>query len=220
MRNTFVCFVLAACVAAVAASTARAADACCGGKHGGLCGCLCCDGAEPTAKCLAQHPECVDDAGKTPGANDETLPPIENLVHFRFNGETKRVIDGGNLVVWKDNKQVKVRLAGIACPSRGQPFADAARKFTAAAVGKKKAVDVEVTGVDKTGRLLAQVTTPDGKNLNRELIKAGLAWSDNRNAPTDRELETLQAEARATGVGLWADPDPVPPWQWKKPKKQ
>jgi len=32
------------------------------------------------------------------------------------------------------------------------------------------------------------------------------------------ELEKLEKEAREAQRGLWADPSPVPPWEWRKQK--
>lgn len=35
-------------------------------------------------------------------------------------------------------------------------------------------------------------------------------------APGDNVLERLETEAREAGKGLWVDPAPVPPWEWRK----
>ena len=75
---------------------------------------------------------------------------------------------------------------------------------------------MEPTDRDQYGRLVADVILPDGRNLNRELVRAGLAWWYRRYAPHDAELEALEAEARAARRGLWADPHPVPPWEWRR----
>ncbi len=57
---------------------------------------------------------------------------------------------------------------------------------------------------------------PDGKNLNHEIVKAGFAWWFRKYAPKDKVLEELEPQARAARRGLWADPRPVPPWEWRK----
>jgi hypothetical protein len=35
-------------------------------------------------------------------------------------------------------------------------------------------------------------------------------------APSDTVLEGLEMEAREGRIGLWADPQSVPPWAWRK----
>jgi endonuclease YncB( thermonuclease family) len=57
----------------------------------------------------------------------------------------------------------------------------------------------------------------DGRNVNRELIRLGWAWWF-RKYSHDVTLGTLEAEARASGRGLWADPHPIPPWEWRTSK--
>ena len=69
-------------------------------------------------------------------------------------------------------------------------------------------------GRDDYDRELAEVFLPDGRSLNRELVAAGFAWWFRRHS-TDRGLEALEREARAARRGLWADPNPVPPWAFR-----
>lgn len=35
-------------------------------------------------------------------------------------------------------------------------------------------------------------------------------------APADTTLKRLEAEARTAKAGLWADPKPIPPWEWRR----
>jgi endonuclease YncB( thermonuclease family) len=63
---------------------------------------------------------------------------------------------------------------------------------------------------------LAEVILPDGRNLNHELVKAGLGWWFRKYAPHDEELEQLEKEARAAKRGLWSDPHANLPWEFRK----
>ncbi len=74
--------------------------------------------------------------------------------------------------------------------------------------------------VDRFGRTVGEVTLPDGRVLNHELVRAGLAWWYRRYAPEDDTLKQLEAEARQAKRGLWADPNPVSPWEWRVMRKQ
>lgn len=61
------------------------------------------------------------------------------------------------------------------------------------------------------------VVLPDGLTiLNEELIKAGLAWWDERHAPTAKDYRSVEIAARAKRRGLWSDSEPVPPWEWRE----
>lgn len=67
---------------------------------------------------------------------------------------------------------------------------------------------------DCYGRTLAEVLLPDGRSLNQALLKAGLAWWF-RKYSKDVRLEAMEQEARFAKRGLWAEPHPVPPWEWR-----
>ena len=47
----------------------------------------------------------------------------------------------------------------------------------------------------------------------------GWCWWYRKYAPGDTVLEGLEKEARKSKKGLWADPQPVPPWEWRKQRK-
>jgi len=38
-------------------------------------------------------------------------------------------------------------------------------------------------------------------------------------APGDMVLEGLEKEVREAKKGLWVDPKPVPPWEWRSDKR-
>src|SRR2546425_10646259 len=82
-----------------------------------------------------------------------------------------------------------------------------------------KVVRVEVKDFDRYGRTVADVILPNGRVLNQELVAAGLAWWYRQYAPHDDKLRKLEDSARREKRGLWADPNPVPPWCYRKQKK-
>jgi len=126
-----------------------------------------------------------------------------------------RILDGDTLEVLRDGRAERVRLWGIDCPERGQAFGSAARRFTGdLAFGQN--VVLRSHGTDRYGRLLAEVILPDGRNLNQELVRAGLAWWYREYASEALELARLEQEARAARRGLWSDADPLPPWEFRR----
>ena len=73
---------------------------------------------------------------------------------------------------------------------------------------------------DRWDRLVGVVWC-DGKDTNLNMIDRGMAWHFKRYAheqsPDDREAySAAEIAAQASRRGLWSDPDPVPPWEWRK----
>jgi endonuclease YncB( thermonuclease family)/methylphosphotriester-DNA--protein-cysteine methyltransferase len=135
-----------------------------------------------------------------------------------FSGKVVAITDGDTLTVLHNNTQVKIRLHGIDCPEKGQPFGTKAKQFTSE-LAFGKVVNFLNFGTDQYGRAVGVVILPDGKNLNQELVRAGFAWWYRKYAPDVKELEKLETEAREAKRGLWVDPDPVPPWEWRQGKR-
>jgi endonuclease YncB( thermonuclease family) len=109
----------------------------------------------------------------------------------------------------------RIRLWGIDCPESRQAFGTRAKQFTGdLAFGKT--VTVRVRDIDRYKRTVAEIILPDGKNLNQEIVRAGLAWWYQQYARRELILRDLEQDARAAKVGLWADSKPVPPWEWRK----
>ena len=131
----------------------------------------------------------------------------------RFPARVTSVVDGDSLEVERSGELLRLRLHGIDCPEWDQPYGRAARRFTAG-LASGELVSVVPIDEDEYGRVVAEVFLPDGRSLNRELVRAGLAWWYRRYAD-DVELKRLEAEARKGRRGLWGDPDPVPPWVWR-----
>jgi len=67
---------------------------------------------------------------------------------------------------------------------------------------------------------VAEVILPDSRSLNRELVRAGMAWWYRQYARNDTPLAQLEAEAKAAKRGLWSDPQAVAPWEWRKQRRR
>ena len=142
-----------------------------------------------------------------------TLAPAFTMAAFR--GKVVGVADGDTITALRDDKTTsRIRLHGIDAPEKGQPFGNRAKQY-ASELTFGNIVTVEPTDRDQYGRIVADVRLPDGRSLNREMVRAGLAWWYRRYSH-DPELARLEAEARAARRGLWADPHPVPPWEWRR----
>jgi micrococcal nuclease len=126
------------------------------------------------------------------------------------------IADGDTLTVLTGRKtQLRIRLAGIDAPESGQDFGMRAKQASSnLAFGKT--VTVIERDTDRYGRTVADILLPDGRSLNRELVGQGMAWWYRKYAATDAVLCRIEAEARQARRGLWSQPGPVPPWDWRK----
>lgn len=55
----------------------------------------------------------------------------------------------------------------------------------------------------------------DGRVVNEELLRAGLAWVFVKYCKVDRYYN-IEADAGKRRVGLWVDREPVAPWEWRR----
>ncbi len=130
-------------------------------------------------------------------------------------GPVVSVLDGDTIEVLHNKHPERIRLNGIDCPEKGQAYGQRAKQaMSALAFGKE--VTVQTHGHDKYSRTIGDVILPDGANVNHELVKQGWCWWYRKYAPGDTMLEKLEADAREVKAGLWKDPNPIPPWVFRK----
>jgi endonuclease YncB( thermonuclease family) len=132
-------------------------------------------------------------------------------------GRVVNVSDGDTLTLLVDTKQVKVRLDAIDAPERGQAYGRRAQESLAELCAKRTA-RVVPKGLDRYGRTVGIIVC-DGVEANSEQVKRGMAWVFDRYAPRNSPLYGLQREAQATRRGLWSDPRPIAPWDWRQRRR-
>ena len=125
------------------------------------------------------------------------------------------IVDGDTIdVLTADNEQVRIRLDSIDTPEPKQAFANAAKQHTSSLVFGK------MLTVHKTGthfeRQVAFVFAGD-VDVCSELVSVGLAWNSVKYSKSET-LPAIEQVARDKGLGLWADAEPVPPWEFRKQK--
>lgn len=133
-----------------------------------------------------------------------------------FIGKVVGVKDGDTIEVLFEGKSQTIRLVDIDCPEKKQAFGSKAKQFTSDLCFDKE-VNVESNGKrDRYERILGTVYI-ENKNLNQELVKAGLAWHYKKYS--DKQIfADLEQTARENKIGLWADSNPIAPWDFR-PKR-
>jgi endonuclease YncB( thermonuclease family) len=134
-------------------------------------------------------------------------------------GQVVAITDGDTIKILTPAKeQIKVRLADIDTPERGQPYGRKARHVLGEKIHRRQ-VEVEEVATDRYRRLVGRVFL-NGRNINAEMVEDGAAWVY-RKYSDDPVLLRLERQAREQGRGLWAlQPDQrVPPWEWRKMRR-
>ncbi len=134
-------------------------------------------------------------------------------------GKVIKVSDGDTITVLDSNNQKhKVRLKGIDAPESQQLYGDISTQSLAELVYDKEVV-VNWDKKDKYYRILGRVVI-DGRNINYEQLKKGLAWyykQYEKDLSDEDKQKYSEAEgfAKNYGIGLWADSNSIPPWEFR-----
>lgn len=137
-----------------------------------------------------------------------------------IQGRVVGLADGDTITVLDASKsQHRIRLQGIDAPESRQAFGARSRQHLSDLVFNKE-VSVEWEKRDRYGRVLGKVLV-GGRDACLAQVQAGMAWHykyyQDEQSPEDRRLYAeAEREAREARRGLWSDPDPVPPWDFRR----
>jgi micrococcal nuclease len=148
------------------------------------------------------------------------LVATSSCANESYQAKVVSVSDGDTIKVLHQGKQVRIRLYGIDTPERGQAFGRKATKFTANRVAGK-IVTVIHMDTDRYGRAVAIVKSPnDPETVNAALVRNGFAWVYRKYCRANFCSDWIDYErnARSKRVGLWLDPNPMPPWEYRRRK--
>jgi endonuclease YncB( thermonuclease family) len=135
-----------------------------------------------------------------------------------IHGRVVGISDGDTFTLLDaSNTQFKIRLAAIDAPEKAQPFGQRGQQQLSHLCYGKSA-SVKVVSVDRYGRTVGDIDCA-GINANQAMIQSGLAWVYRKYDKGYEHLYALEEEARNSRRGLWADSNPIAPWDWRKAKR-
>lgn len=137
----------------------------------------------------------------------------DSLVRYKVIG----IKDGDTFVVLMNGKEQVVRFYHIDCPEKSQPYGTVAKQFVSDHCFGDSVQLIHSSEFDRYNRLLAEVILDNGTNLNKELVKNGLAWHYKQYSKS-AEYAAIEETARANKIGLWSLANPISPWDWRKKK--
>lgn len=126
--------------------------------------------------------------------------------------------DGDTIYVRIKGKDEKIRLAEIDAPELKQSYGNKSTDVLFRKIYYKQVRLEFSTHKDVHDRPLAKIYIKE-RYINGEMVKEGYAW-DYHQYSHNKELAKLQEEAKSKKLGLWKDPKPIPPWEFRKKSKR
>jgi endonuclease YncB( thermonuclease family) len=141
--------------------------------------------------------------------------PIICIAEFHYIDSCKviAISDGDTITILHGTTQTTIRLHGIDCPEGGQAFGKKAKQFTSA-LCFGKTVRIKPTDKDHYDRTVAIVYLEDGRELNREILAAGMGWHYVKYS-SDASYAAAEMQARNERKGLWSDVKAIPPGEYR-----
>jgi endonuclease YncB( thermonuclease family) len=139
------------------------------------------------------------------------------------------ILDGDGFIASTIHGNFEIRLAAIDCPENDQPIGHYAKERLRWLLERRSVfLEIHREQQDCYGRTLATAFVDFGTsviNVNEEMVKCGLAWVYRyfyNHLPEHRRiiLDNIERWAQRTGVGLWKDPQPIPPWEWREQRRE
>lgn len=153
------------------------------------------------------------------------LSILTTAIHAEtLTGRVVGIADGDTLTLLDTtNTQHKIRLAGIDSPEKSQPFGQHCKK-SLSYLAYDRVVKVESNKLDRYGRVIGKVWV-ENRDVNLDQIRRGCGWHykkyQNEQSHDDRlSYNSAEESARTSRVGLWADDNPVPPWDWRQTRRK
>jgi len=131
-----------------------------------------------------------------------------------IRGKVVKVQDGDTFtLLTSTNEQIKVRMYGIDAPEKKQPYGQASKKHLSDFIFGKTVCVVQ-KGKDKYKRYLGIAYLENGENVNYRMVADGYAWHFTKYSDDTYQV-ALEKNARNQKRGIWQEPAPVSPWDFR-----
>lgn len=138
----------------------------------------------------------------------------------RITAKVVRITDGDTVtVVESDGHEDSVRLAGIDAPEYDQAFGAQSTQHLSSLISDKS-VSLDCGNERSYGRLICKILLANGEDVDLDQVTAGMAWHykqyQDEQSPADRgSYAAAECVAMKAKVGLWSDPHPVQPQDFR-----
>lgn len=174
----------------------------------------------PSTPSVPSHPRVISPSLNLDQQEAQPAPSTGSValaLTASIEGRVVGVADGDTATLLTPEKQqIKIRLAQIDAPEKAQPFGQRSKQSLSELIfGEEVRVKVETT--DRYGRTVGRIFL-DNLDINLEQVRRGMAWAY-RHYLADRSFLDAEQIARSAKRGIWGEPNPVPPWEFRRYRK-
>ncbi len=152
------------------------------------------------------------------GPKGDAIRPVKGDV---LEGKAVHIPDGDTFDLLTDEKKkFRVRMSGIDAPEKAQDYGQVSKEGLGSLLEGSR-LKVVVRDVDRYGRSVCDVYTlkASGEDwVNLQMVQNGWAWHYKQYSK-DPQLAAAEQTARAEKKGLWIQPAPTPPWEFRASKR-
>lgn len=152
--------------------------------------------------------------------NSDSTSDSENLPEGKLalKGEIIRIVDGDTAeLLYNGEFPLMIRFEHIDAPEKrgSQPYGNKAKTVLSDLCFGQEVTLITEAEFDMGGRIIGVLINEEGINVNKEMVRVGYAWHFKKYSE-DMSYDTLEMEARIAQRGLWQEPNPVAPWDYRK----
>lgn len=158
----------------------------------------------------------------------KSLPaPLRGNAEYDLEGRVYRIWGGDNFEFGAVNELHFVMIRGVDTPKPGQPYFDEAKEHLTGLLRRRR-TRISIVSRDQMMREFADVFSRPKKsdsgqtadaietNVGLNLIQHGMGWYDGMEFEGAEAFKQAELEAREARIGLWAQDNPIPPWEFEE----
>ena len=135
----------------------------------------------------------------------------------KLKGKAIKIIDGDTFDLLVDKTTYRIRLADIDCPEKGQDYYKVSKQALSDYL-YGSTIEVTFTKKDRNGRILGSVYNGP-VYINLIMVEEGYAWHFKKYS-SDQRFAKAEINARKAQRGLWKQPKPIAPWDFRQIRRK
>ncbi|HOZ52649.1 MAG TPA: thermonuclease family protein [Chitinophagaceae bacterium] len=135
----------------------------------------------------------------------------------KLKGRAIKIIDGDTFDLLVDKTTYQIRLADIDCPEKGQDFYKVSKQALSDYLYGSY-IEVIYNKKDRNGRILGSVYNGP-VYINLIMVEEGYAWHFKKYS-SDQRFAKAEINARKAQRGLWKQPKPIAPWDFRQIRRK